>query len=87
MSLVMKNKAETLNQIVAELELFACYRCTHDASGIPFGRSVDEQECLCQSCFIHELDVRMKAVEFYPLEGFDRTIAKLHRTSWRERKV
>lgn len=78
----MKQKPETLNQIVAELELFACYKCTHNGVGSLIERTNEEQERLCRSCFMHDLDRRMKAVEFYPLEGFDKSLARRNRASY-----
>lgn len=79
----MQAKLERLNQIIAELELFCCYRCTHDASGNFVERTVEEQESLCGSCYMHELERRMEAVEFYPLEGFDRALAGKNSVGYR----
>ena len=67
---------DSFNQVFAELEIFACYKCTHDLDGKLFVRSEAEQRKACSTCFIHKAEARLASFGFDPLEGFDKSLAE-----------
>jgi len=69
---------DSINQVFAELEIFACYKCTHDLEGKLYHRTEAEQHKACSSCFIHKVEHRIARFGLDPLEGFSKTRAEIN---------
>lgn len=68
----MRTREEEVNQIIAELMAFCCWRCMHS-----------EDEAVCKDCYMHEFDRRLREADVDVADTFDKRLARRHAKQWK----